>query len=427
MIEKTAFDSNRLRSQGQLVWLQVGELFDGEQRVKNAHVVYDNKGIHYAGPEAPGQSLWLAGDPPQMLALPEYTLMPGLIEAHSHLFLQGGSIDAAERKNYQQQSAEALLAHAVKRMKKMTCLGITAIRDAGDKDGVGLGLQQQFGHGEAGMPIVDSPGAALHHQGKYGGFIGKPVEACGSFDCCVRNRIAMGSKRIKLLVSGIINFRKGEVTKEPQFTADEVKELVRISKELGYQTFAHASGEEGIERAIAGGVDSVEHGYFVSDEQLKKMKAANVAWVPTFSPLQVQVDKKTLIGTDAAIIDNIQGILDGHARSLKLAHELGVTVIAGSDSGSFGVAHGLGLLGELCHMQNAGLPALAVLKAATSVAAKHLAFARPIGRITQGYCSRMILTRHSPLKTVANLKLPKYVISDGRVFESGEHFDGTGL
>jgi imidazolonepropionase-like amidohydrolase len=274
---------------------------------------------------------------------------------------------------------------------------------------------------------VDSPGAAIHHKGRYGSFMAEPMEDFSSPGQCVEARVKAGADRIKLIPTGIINFKKGAVTAEPQMTTDEVRMLVVAAKTLGRQTFAHASGDAGIERAIDGGVDSVEHGFFVRADQLAKMRDRQIAWVPTFAPVQEQVDHADVMGWDTEVVSNLKKILDQHAASLVKAHEMGVRIIAGSDAGSYGVAHGIGFLNELELMERAGLPALAVINAATGASSGRLAFKEKFGQIKPDFLSRFILTRHSPLEGIANLRKQKFVMFDGAAFEGDENINATGL
>jgi imidazolonepropionase-like amidohydrolase len=244
---------------------------------------------------------------------------------------------------------------------------------------------------------------------------------------CVDARVVLGADRIKLIPTGIINFKAGAVTSEPQMTTDEVARLVAAARAHGRQTFAHASGDTGIDRAIDGGVDSVEHGFFVREDQLAKMRDRQIAWVPTFAPVQEQVDHVDIMGWDAAVVANLRKILDQHGASLAKAHAMGVPIVAGSDAGSYGVAHGLGLLYELELMERAGMPAHAVINAATGVGANRLAYKEKFGRIEPGWMSRFIVTGNSPLSSVRNLLLPKKVIFDGEAFETPADFDSVGL
>jgi len=277
------------------------------------------------------------------------------------------------------------------------------------------------------MPYVDSPGAAIHHRGRYGSFMAEAFEDCLTPRQCVEERVKAGADRIKLIPTGIINFKKGAVTTAPQMSAERVGDFVAAAKAFGRQTLAHASGDAGIDHVIDGGVDSIEHGFFVRDDQLAKMRDKQIAWVPTFAPVQCQVDHAERMGWDAEIVGNLKKILDQHAKSLVKAHAMGVQVIAGADAGSYGVAHGLGFLYELELMQRAGLSPLAVINSATGAGSKRLAFKEKFGQIKPGFLSRFILTRHSPLEDVANLRKERVIVFDGAVFAGGEDIDSKGL
>jgi len=412
------------------VWLRVGTLLDGASTtpLRNAHVVYDRKSILFAGEELPPASLLNPGQNQPDHDLPQFTLLPGLTDAHTHFFLEGGELDPDKRSAYLKQTPAELLNHAQRRLEKLVRLGIIAARDAGDKDGVGLALSKICSSVERPlMPYIDSPGAAIHMRGRYGSFMAEPFEDCLTPQQCVEARIKAGADRIKLIPTGIINFKKGAVTTAPQMSAERVGEFVAAAKSFGKQTLAHASGDDGIENVIQGGVDSIEHGFFVRDDQLAKMRDKEIAWVPTFAPVQCQVDHAARMGWDAEIIGNLKKILDAHAKSLVKAHDMGVQVIAGADAGSYGVEHGLGLLYELELMQRAGLSPLAVINSATGAGSKRLAFKEEFGQIKPGFLSRFILTHHSPLDDVANLRKERMVVFDGAVFATGEHFDSAGL
>ncbi|MGB6200066.1 MAG: amidohydrolase family protein [Candidatus Acidiferrales bacterium] len=415
---------------GRTIWLRVGTLLDGTSTnpLRDAHVVYDKSTILFVGEDSPpGNVLGINQKQPDM-EFPDFTLLPGLIEAHAHFFLEGGELNLDKRAAYLKQTPGDLLKAARTRLDKLVRLGIIVVRDAGDKNGVGLALSKLYASAEKPrMPYVDSPGAAIHHKGRYGSFMAEPVENCDSLKQCVEARVKAGADRIKLIPTGIINFKQGAVTTEPQMTTDEVTELVAAAKSFGKQTLAHASGDVGIERAIDGGVDSIEHGFFVRDDQLAKMRDRQIAWVPTFSPVQEQVDHADRMGWDAQVVSNLQQILEHHAASLVKAHEMGVQILAGSDAGSCGVAHGLGFLYELELMQRAGLSPISVINSATGASSSRLAFKEKFGQIKAGYKSRFILARHSPLESVSNLRKRRSVVLDGEVFESDEDFDSAGL
>jgi imidazolonepropionase-like amidohydrolase len=414
------------------VWLRVGMLLDGTSTIplRDAHVVYNSEGIQFVGSggRTPPRELVRDGQAKPDVDAPDCTMLPGLIEAHAHLFLEGGELELAKRAAYIKQSPAELLAAARERLAKLVHLGIAGVRDAGDRDGVGLALSKLCaGSGRPLMPYVESPGAAIYHRGRYGSFMGDPLEDYPSPQACVEARINAGADRIKLIPTGIINFKKGLVTSEPQMTTGEITQLVAAAKSFGRQTFAHASGDAGIDRVIEGGVDSIEHGFFMRGDQLARVSEQRAAWVPTFAPVQEQVDHADVMGWDSEIVANLRRILEGHAASLVMAHQMGVVIVAGSDAGSVGVAHGLGLLYEMELMERAGLPSIAVINAATGVGSDRFAYREKLGRIKAGYLSRFILTRYSPTETVSNLRRPRCVVFDGEVFAAGETIEDEGL
>jgi imidazolonepropionase-like amidohydrolase len=414
---------------GRRVWLRVGTLLDGTSTrpLRNAHVVYDREQIVFAGEDAPQVELLNAKQRTPDADLVDYTLLPGLIDAHTHLFLEGGELDLERRTAYLNQTPEGLLQQARARLDRLVRLGVIALRDAGDKHGVGLALSKLYASSDCPlMPYVDSPGAAIHHHGRYGGFMAEPIRDCEPRKC-VDARVMAGADRIKLIATGIINFKKGAVTAEPQMTTAEIAAFVDAAKSFSKQTLAHASGDDGIERVIEGGVDSVEHGFFLRDDQLAKMRDREIAWVPTFSPVQKQVDHAERMGWNEEVVSNLKKILNQHAESLVKAYSMGVHVIAGSDAGSCGVAHGLGFFYELELMERAGLPSIAVINCATGAGSNRLAFKERFGQIKPGFRSRFILTRHSPLEMIANLQKDKIVIFDGKVLEPEVYFNSEGL
>jgi imidazolonepropionase-like amidohydrolase len=408
---------------GRRVWLRVGTLLDGVSLIpqRNVHVVYDQSQILYVGDaeKSPPAELLNPGQRREDVDLPEHTLLPGLIEAHAHFFLEGGELNIEKRSASLKQTPAQLYQAALSRLEKLLRLGIIAVRDAGDKDRVGLALSKLYkSPSRPIMPYVESPGAAIYHRGRYGGFMGEPIEDCASLEECVSARVRAGADRIKLIPTGIINFKAGKVTSEPQMTAAEVSALTRAARTHGKQTFAHASGDIGISHAISGGVDSIEHGFFVREDQLAQMRDQQIAWVPTFAPVHAQAEVHP---------DMVKQILDQHAASLANGAERGVLILAGSDAGSYGVPHGLGLLEEMELMERAGLSSLQVLNAATGQSSNRLGFPEKFGQIRVGYQSRFILTTHSPLRGIINLMKPKTVIYDGAVFDSMTEVDPVGL
>lgn len=124
------------------IWLRVGTLLDGGSapHMRNAHLVYSGGGILFVGQDSPPRSVLNDEQKQPDADLPDYTLLPGLIDAHTHFFLEGGELDPEKRAAHLAQPPEKLLHLAGQRLEKLVRLGIAACRDAGDKDGVGLAL-----------------------------------------------------------------------------------------------------------------------------------------------------------------------------------------------------------------------------------------------------------------------------------------------
>lgn len=412
------------------IWLRVGRMFTGQDTttLKDAHLVYHGDQILHAAVTLPPARLLRPGQSTPDLDLPTYTALPGLIDAHTHLFLEGGEENPALRAEYLKLTEPELHVRAQARLARLVALGVIAVREAGDKAGVGLALQARWRSAARGiMPYVDAPGAAINHQGRYGSFMARPMEEQGSPEATVAERIAAGAHRIKLLATGIINFEKGAVTAKPQMLAPELTQFAEAARHHGQQTMVHCSGNDGVANCIAARVDTIEHGYFIDDDQLAQLRDRDLAWVPTFAPVQYQVDHATALAWSDQIRDNLSRILDGHARSLNRAAQLGVRIVAGSDSGSHGVPHGWGLIKELELMQRAGLSAAQVIHSATGASAARLGYAEKFGTLAPGAKARFLLTAHDVLTDVQYFRQPKAVVFDGGVYLHGDNPAQPGL
>lgn len=370
--QKTPLPASALDASAQTVWLQVGQVLDAANRhcLRNAHLLYDASGVLYLCQEPPPPPLTQGRSP---LLVPDLIALPLLFDAHTHINLCGGELNADKRKAAQSAPPMRLLAEAENRVRTIPQMGVRAMRDGGDKDGVGLALSRQTRVGKQAMARVFSPGPGIHRRGRYGSFFSLPVEDHPSEADCVEARAAAGADHIKIVPTGIINFAKGTVTTHPQFTAAEVAAFKLAAQRRRLKLMAHASGDEGIGNALNGGVDTLEHGYFINREQLALMRDRGIAWVPTFAPVHRQVVHADVMGWDVATVDALHRILDGHAKSLQLAIEMGVEILVGSDAGSYGVPHAIGLFEEIWLMSQAGMASIEALCRAIHDNPAHLA------------------------------------------------------
>jgi imidazolonepropionase-like amidohydrolase len=292
-------------------------------------------------------------------------LMPGLVEAHCHLFLNGSELDFKIRSEYLKASAEEMMAVARKNVFDSLAHGITLIRDAGDKYNINHRIKDEFLGLEGCYPNIRSPGLGLRSPKRYGSFMASEVENKEDITRII-DELSNKSDDLKIILTGIIDFEAGCVKGEPQFDIESLQLIVNTAREYNLPTFAHCSGMAGLELAVEAGVDSVEHGFFITRAMLERMADKGIAWVPTFSPVHFQWARPELAGWNDDTVENLYGIVESHKAAIAQADEIGVAIVAGSDAGSQGVPHGKALIDELFFLLESGLSLESVLRAATS-------------------------------------------------------------
>jgi len=354
--------------------LVAAEWFDGERRhasgpttflVADGRLAGLTEGDH-------GDTLAAQGWPLQRVAF----LMPGLADAHVHLFLDGGPTDSATRAAHLKQNVDQLTEAARRSARQNLAAGVTLLRDAGDRHGINNRVREEARDPAAGLARVRSGGLGVKRAKRYGAFMATDVDDAASIRSSV-TRLAEANDEIKLILTGIIDFDAGAVTDEPQFDIPAAQLVVETAHACGRKVFAHCSGVKGLDVAVEAGVDAIEHGFFMTREHLLKMRDRGLAWTPTFCPVHFQWAQPDAVGWSANTVGNLRRILDSHAEHLRLADELGVTLLLGTDAGSMGVVHGQALAEEADRFQEAGLGAEAVLRAATSAARRHFGMVHP--------------------------------------------------
>ncbi len=336
-------------------------------------------------------------------------VMPGLVEAHAHLFLDGSELDMATRNAYLSAEPAQMMATARENAAKSVRAGVTLVRDAGDKYGINHEIRRELKESRS-LPIgVRSPALGLKRPKRYGSFMARDIETAADIAPAIAG-LAQGSDDIKVILTGVIDFKAGTVKGAPQFDVNELRLIVDEAHARGLKTFAHCSGVLGLETAVAAGVDSIEHGFFMTRDLLARMADKGIAWVPTFSPVHFQWARPEFAGWDANTVSNLRSILDGHFEHVAIAHELDVALVAGSDAGSPGVDHGGALIDELFHFLAAGLPMEAVLRSATS--RPRALWGAPSANIAPGNRADLVAYTRSPLDEPEALRRPLAVVKD---------------
>ncbi len=326
-------------------------------------------------------------------------LMPTAVESHAHLFLDGDELDPAKRSDYLKLPREQLLECGRSNVERYRQAGITVIRDAGDVHGINHELRNLFAG--SGMQII-SAGSGLRKAKRYGSFFANEIEAYESPTVAVKT-LAKDSDEIKIVLTGIIDFENGVVKGLPQFTPQEATEIVNTAHGLGLKTFAHCSGLEGLRVAVEAGVDSIEHGFFMTREILDIMAAKQIAWTPTLLPVYFHQMHPEYCGWSANAVDRLKSILDNHAAMLVQAESMGIDILAGSDAGSYGVRHADGLFTEMALLRQTGLRVETVLRSTTTTPRAHLGL--PPLTVAPGNVAEFILHNMSVDALLNNLNV----------------------
>ena len=382
--------------------------FDGERRHADGPTTMQVVDDHLVGmaPGDHGEALARVGWSVEHAVF----LMPGLVDAHVHLFLDGKPTDSAVRAAHLKQDVDALAEAARRSARQALACGVTLVRDAGDRHGVNNRVREEAKQPGSSMAQVRSGGLGVKRAKRYGAFMAADVDDEASIRTSVR-ALAEANDEIKLILTGIIDFDAGRVTDEPQFDLQAARVVVETAHAGGRKVFAHCSGEKGLTVAVAAGVDAIEHGFFMSRDILALMRDKRLAWTPTFCPVHFQWAQPQAVGWSANTVGNLRRILDAHAEHLLLAHRMGVTVLVGTDAGSMGVEHGFAMFDEIDRFTEAGLPMKAVLAAATAAPRRHFDAAH--ATLVAGAHFDAVALPVSPFEDRSALRRPQRVWSRG--------------
>lgn len=386
--------------------LVVDGWFDGEQRHALSTLRVEDGRLVDVAPGDHAAALPEQGWPVEHAAF----LIPGLVDAHVHLFLDGAPTEMAQRSAHLKQGVDALADAARASARQALRCGVTLVRDAGDRYGINHRVRDEADKPGSGMARVRSGGSGLKRAKRYGAFMARDVDDEASIRASVQE-LARSNDEIKLILTGIIDFDAGAVTDEPQFTAEAARVAVEAAHACGRKVFAHCSGAKGLEVAVAAGVDSIEHGFFMSREILARMRDADLAWTPTFCPVHFQWAHPEAAGWSAATVAKLRRILDAHAEQLRAARELGVRVMVGTDAGSMGVEHGFAVADEIERFVEAGWTMGEALAAATSVPRRHFGAPDPV--LAPGARFEAVLLDASPFERTLALRAVRRVHGAG--------------
>lgn len=335
-----------------------------------------------------------------------YTLLPGLIDCHIHLALDGRDF-ARSLKRWDDPAAASRLVES--RLADTLAAGVVAVRDGGDRPMLVFRYRAEK-HGAAVLPRIIACGTALRKKGRYGSFLGRGIEPAG-LTAAVAGLAAQGIDQVKVLASGIVSFKQYGLVGPVQFDRGELESICDAAHGLGLKVMAHASSDAAVRAAVLAGADSIEHGYFVSKDTLSLMAEKGTAWVPTIVPVASRLESGMRRYHTPDEIAVIERTCRRQQEMAAYAHEQGVSVGAGTDSGATGVRHGLSFVEELKLLAEAGLSSDQVIHIATGKSAAITGTSADLGAVEPGRPSCMIAVHGNLLKNIDLLRKPSFLFS----------------
>lgn len=335
-------------------------------------------------------------------------LVPGLIDLHTHLIWSAGSDPV---RTVEEEGIQVSLLRAAFNARQTLEAGITTVRDLGSNENTSISLSKAIERGYVTGPRVIPSGCTIIMTGGHDPFWGKQVDGETEVLKAVREQVMSGAKVIKVSATGGVYGRlEGEGVGTAELTYEELKIICDEAHRFGLKAAAHSISEEGIWNCIRAGIDTIEHGHFLTEDAMEQMIERAIFWVPT-----LYVYKQIATGEDLPMyaIEKARKIVDIHRAAFTKGLELGVPLACGSDAGSPNTPH-TSLLNEMDYMVEYGcLPSVA-LKAATYMAAKALGMEESIGSLEVGKKADLLAVSKNPLEDISILRNVILVVKGGR-------------
>jgi imidazolonepropionase-like amidohydrolase len=402
--------------------IRAGTLIDGKSDAPRHNQVIVVRGNRIA---SVGDALAQIPAGANVIDLSRATVLPGLIDSHTHIFLQGedpaeGGYDA----NILKYPLSLRAARATVAVRRALEQGLTTLRDV-ETEGAGygdVGIKQAIEGGYIPGPRLFVATRAISTTGGYNleGYapeltmpkgaqiIDGPVEARKA----AREQLDHGADWIKVYMTHRSWVGKnGELVSQPTLTLEELKAIVDEAHGWGKKVACHAYSGIGLQRALDGGCDSIEHGLQISDAQIAQMVKQGTWYCPTISVYYTDWGPAE---TDAGKRDRLRASV--HEESFRKAMKAGVKIVFGTDIG--GIPWTQPIAQEFPQMTKLGMSPADAIRSATSRAAEMLDMGGQIGVIAAGAFADIVAVEGDPLQNIEELGRVKFVMKDGAVFKN---------
>jgi imidazolonepropionase-like amidohydrolase len=338
------------------------------------------------------------------------TVLPGLINAHVHFCLDGSN-DSVPRLISEAHLTTAYRAAAS--AEDTLRAGTTTVRDVGCSGAIGIYLKKAIDAGFVRGPRMLASGPCIVMTGGHNRFIGVEVDGVEEARKAARQHLKLGADLIKVVSTGGV-ITSGVEPEHVQLSVQEMKAAVDEAHNCGKHAASHAQGEQGIANSLEAGVDTIEHGIYLTPLLIEKMLKQGSVLVPTLTPM-----RRILLGSGDDKLPNyavekMRRTSEPWLESFRQAMAAGVPIVAGTDAGTPGNPHG-SVAVEVKFMVEAGMTEELALKSATNVAAEAIGLGDKVGQIREGFYADLIFVRGNPLEDIRNLDNLCGVMKDGEM------------
>lgn len=412
-----------LYGQSQTTYIHAGHMIDTENEILTGSktiIIVDDRITDiqdgYVSPRPPSTSI----------DLKEYTIMPGLMDMHVHIDHE--SNPKRYEEGFKLNDADAAL-KATQYCSKTLMAGFTFVRDLGGAGGVNVSLKKAINNGYIIGPriitteksIATTGGHADPTNGVRKELMGNPGPAEGvangpdEMRKAVRQRYKNGADMIKITATGgVLSVAKDG--SGPQFTMEELKALIETASDYGMHTAAHAHGAKGMKRAVLAGINSIEHGTYMTEEIMDLMIERGTFLVPTLAAGKF-VAEKALIPNfyPAVVVPKALEIGPVIQETFRKAYERGVKIAFGTDTG---VAYHGQNAKEFIYMTEVGMSPMEAIVSATKSASELARWTDDLGSITPGKFADIVAVKGNPLENIELLLDIPFVMKGGVIYKN---------